>query len=323
MTKNIFVFFLLLFFTKYSYTQLKSDSNFIENPVALETSTGKLMGTLTTPLHFTKGPILLMIAGSGPTDRDGNSIVGVKANYLKQIAHEISNSNIASLRFDKRGIGASKLALTKEEELTFDNMVNDVKGWIQFINKDKRFDQIIIAGHSEGSLIGMLAAKKNVDKYISISGPGKPANEILKEQLENQTTAIKETAFPIIDSLSQGFLVKKVHLMLFSLFRPSVQPYLISWFKYDPSKEIASLSTPTLILQGDNDLQVSVNDAELLFEAKKNSKKIIIPNMNHVLKIVGNTKDENIKSYNNPNLPISSELIQAIVNFVNTRNSTH
>ena len=200
-------------------------------------------------------------------------------------------------------------------------MVDDVKDWIQYLKKDKRFDQIIIAGHSEGSLIGMIAAKENIDKYISISGPGKPANEIIKEQLENQTTAIKETAFPIIDSLSHGFLVKKVHLMLFSLFRPSVQPYLISWFKYDPAKEIASLNIPTLIVQGDNDLQVSVNDAELLFQAKKNSKKIIIPNMNHVLKIVGNIKEENIKSYNNPNLPVSSELIQGIVNFVNNQNS--
>lgn len=292
-----------------------NDSAYNQNPVVLETPTGKIFGTITLPQTFKKGKIVLIISGSGPTDRDGNNPM-MKNNSLKQFAFALSDSGIASLRFDKRGIAESAKAMSKESDIRFDDYVNDVKSWILFLKKDERFKEIIIAGHSEGSLIGMIASLKNVDKYISISGPGNPADVILKTQLNNQPEGIKNAAFPMLDSLSKGMLVHNNNLLLASLFRPSVQPYMISWFKYNPQTEIKKLKIPVLVIQGDKDIQVSVDDAKLLSLAKKSSQLEIIQNMNHVLKIIGDAKDENIKSYSNPSLPISSEFISKVISFI-------
>lgn len=239
-----------------------------------------------------------------------------KNNSLLQLAHCLAENNIASLRFDKRGIGKSSKALSSENEIRFDNYVNDVKDWIQLLKRDPRFSKIIIAGHSEGSLIGMIAAKDNADQFISISGAGFPANEILKTQLSSLPENIKNESFALLDSLANGQLINNPPASLSALFRKSVQPYLISWFKYNPQVEMSKLRIPTLILQGDNDLQVTINDAEALKKSKPNSLFFIIHHMNHVLKNVQDSKAENIKSYSDPDLQISAELIHQIVSFV-------
>lgn len=292
-----------------------NDSAYNQNPVVLETPTGSIFGTITLPQNYKKGKIVLIISGSGPTDRDGNNTM-MKNNSLKQFAFALADSGIASLRFDKRGIAESAKAMTKESDIRFDDYVNDVKSWIFYLKKDKRFTEIIVAGHSEGSLIGMISSTKNVNKYISISGPGNPADVIIKTQLGNQSIELKKIAEPMLDSLSKGFKVHNNNLMLVSLFRPSVQPYLMSWFKYNPQTEIKKLKIPVLVIQGDKDIQVSVDDAKLLFLAKGSCQLAIIKNMNHVLKTIGDEKDENIKSYNNPSLPISSEFITKVVSFI-------
>jgi pimeloyl-ACP methyl ester carboxylesterase len=315
MQKLIGVFFLLLV----SYTNLlahnNNDSAYNQNPAILETSTGKIYGTITLPNYLKKGKIVLIISGSGPTDRDGNNSM-MKNNSLKQFAFALADSGIASLRFDKRGIAASAKAMSKESDIRFDDLVNDVKSWILYLKKDKRFTEIIVAGHSEGSLLGMIASTKNVNKYISISGPGNPADVIIKTQLGNQSIELKKIAEPMLDSLSKGFQVHNNNLMLASFFRPSVQPYLISWFKYNPQNEIKKIKIPVLIIQGDKDIQLSIEDAKLLFLAKGSCQLAIIKNMNHVLKIIGDDKDENIKSYSNPSLPISSDFITKVVSFI-------
>ncbi len=313
--KNV-ILFAVLFFSRNCFSQNIQDSNFIQSPITLETSNGEIYGTLTTPLNFTHGPVVLIIAGSGPTDRNGNNPM-MKNNSLQQLAFGLANAGISSVRFDKRGIAASADAMKSESDLRFDDYIHDIKDWISLLKKDHRFSQVIVCGHSEGSLLGMIAANENADKYISIAGPGKPANETLREQLENQPEQVKNIAFPILDSLSAGITVSNPNPMLAALFRPSVQPYLISWFKYNPQTEIAKLKIPALILQGDQDLQVAVNDAQLLSNANKAALMHIIQGMNHILKIVPeNNKNENIKTYSNPSKPISTELLKDIISFV-------
>jgi alpha-beta hydrolase superfamily lysophospholipase len=279
----------------------------------LSTKTGDIFGTVCLPMSFYKGPVVLIIAGSGPTDRNGNSTF-TKNNNLKFIAQKLADSGIASLRFDKRGIGESASAMKSEKDLIFEHYISDVKQWIAYLKKDKHFTKIIIAGHSEGSLIGMAAAAE-ADKYISISGAGEPIASTLKKQLEKQPDTIRKISNIIIDSLSEGHEVKNVPLLLFSLFRPSVQPYLISWFKYNPIAEIAKLKIPVLILQGDKDLQVDEENAYRLHEASKGSKLLILQNMNHVLKSVSDEKD-NAKSYKDADRPLHPVLIPEMVSFI-------
>ena len=169
--------------------------------------------------------------------------------------------------------------------------------------------------HLAGSLIGMLACTPEVKKFVSLAGAGQPADKILTEQLSTQPPLIKDASLTIIDSLKNGFFVKNVSPFLMTLFRPSVQPYLVSWFKYDPADVISKLKIPALIIQGNNDLQVKVDDAEMLHKAYATSKLTILDSVNHVLRKVGD-KNDNMKSYYNPNLPIDEKIVQTISSFI-------
>jgi len=292
-----------------------------EKEMVLKTKECKIYGTLKVPKTQEKVPVVLLIAGSGPTDRDCNS-PSLKCNTYKMLTDSLNNYGIATLSYDKRGI-AKSASKQKEEELRFEDYVEDAKSWIDLLFKNKQFSEIIVVGHSEGSLIGMIAAQNNpkVSKYVSLAGTGLPADEILKEQLterlKGQPENLKEQAFEYIDELKQGKLLEKVSVIWYSLFRPSVQPYLISWFKYNPQEEIKKLEIPILILQGDLDIQVSEKDADLLYLANPSAKKVMIENMNHVLKNSNSTdlKAQTKDSYNNPASPINRELVAQIVGF--------
>ena len=116
-----------------------------ESPVTLSTATGDIKGRLLLPANATTCPVVLLIAGSGPTDMDGNNPM-MKNNSLKFLAEGLAQKGIASLRFDKRGIAGSAAAGKEESKLRFEDYVNDVTGWIDFLAKDKRFTGITVAG---------------------------------------------------------------------------------------------------------------------------------------------------------------------------------
>jgi len=293
-----------------------SDSLKNEIPITLTTKTGVIYGTLLLPVLKKPAPVVLMIAGSGPTDRNGNNMM-MTNNSSKLLAEGLYNNTIATVRYDKRGIGESKAAGKKEEDLRFDDYVSDAVEWIKLLKADKRFSKVIVFGHSEGSLIGMVAANTGkADGYISAAGAGQPADVILKIQMKSQPAGVYEMVAPILDSLKQGKLVKNVDPMLNFLARPSVQPYMISWLKYDPQVEISKLSIPVLILQGTTDIQVSPEDARALSSANKKAKLVLIEGMNHVFKEATADRQQNITTYTNPTLPVVPALIKNVVDFV-------
>jgi len=275
-----------------------------------------LFTVLTQPSVKNACPLALIIAGSGPTDLNGNQ-TNMKNNSLKYLSDELVKNNIATFRFDKRGIGKSSYPNFSEANLTFDRYVKDAAFLIDFCKK-KGFSDIYVIGHSEGSLIGMLAAQiVPVKGFISVSGSGSPADEILKGQLKPQLPpAFYLNVEAIIDSLKNDMKVKNAPPQLYILFRPSVQPYLISWFNYAPAEQIAKLTCPIIILQGDKDIQVEPDEAKKLAAASGNSELVIIQNMNHLLKTIVGEMQENIESYTNPDLPVNPELVKNITNFI-------
>jgi len=312
--KHILLFAALLSLTIVNAQSTKQHT-FKETNVTLKINIDQLYGTLTVPDEVKKCPVALIIAGSGPTDRNGNNPM-MKNSSLKMLAEALAKNGIASLRYDKRGIGESKASAVTETSLVFENYTEDAKSWINFLKLDKRFTQLTVIGHSEGSLIGMIAGAK-ANKFISIAGAGESADKLLKSQISSKSNkVIEDMTFPIIDSLKSGNKVKKVDPMLNSLFRPSIQPYLISWFKYDPQTEIKKLTVPILIIQGNNDLQVPVQDAENLSKANKNAELDIIDKMNHIMKIIDGDKQANMESYNNETLPISETMTTKIMSFI-------
>ncbi len=287
-----------------------------EEEITLKTKTGDIKGSLLVPSNSEKASVVLIISGSGPTDRNGNN-PNMTNNSLMMLANELKKNGIASLRFDKRGIGESTSSGMQESDLRFENYVNDVKGWVDLLKESNKFSKIIVLGHSEGSLIGMIASQKaEVEKFISVAGAGNSAGDIIREQLKAQPAVVLNQSLPIIEKLENGEREENVPQMLYALFRPSVQPYMISWFKYDPQIEIAKLNKPVLIVQGTTDIQVSVLDADKLASANNKAQKQIIEGMNHILKEAEMDRLKNIQTYSMPDLPLKKSLIEIIVKFI-------
>src|SRR5262245_40558982 len=305
-----------------SVSSLPRQASVGSEPIILETPTGKLFGALELPKSSAPLPVALIIAGSGPTDRNGNTrgIPGA-VNNLKYLAEGLAAQGIASVRYDKRGVAESIKAATSQSELRFETYIDDAVLWGKQLRADKRFSSVIIIGHSEGSLIGMVAAQKiEVDAFISIAGAGRPLPQVLLEQLRRNLPAdLQSQAEMIVKSLTEGKIVEDVPPALGgALFRPSIQPYLISQFRYDPAKEIAKLSIPVLIAQGTADIQVPAQDAMLLAQAKPSAGLLMIEGMNHVLKDAPAGQDKQMKSYTDPSLPVAPKLIDGISSFIKT-----
>ena len=190
---------------------------------------------------------------------------------------------------------------------------------IKILKADKRFRKVIVAGHSEGSLIGMLASKREkADAFISLSGPGMPADVLLKTQIKAGASAVDYTrAVLIIDSIKAGHFTKqKMDVAFKSLFNPTLQPYLYSWMKYDPRQAIGQLTIPVLIVQGTNDIQVSADDARALKKAAPNAQLKFILGMSHILKPGPADKLQNAATYNQPDLPLHPDLVPTLTAFI-------
>lgn len=275
--------------------------------VQVSTTTGRLYGTIDIPATGGPYPVVLIISGSGPTDRDGNSELTKKANNsLKMTGEWLAANGVAALRYDKRGVGESKSAAGQMEKTVFEDMITDAERWIELLRGDNRFSSIGILGHSEGSLVGMcVASRKNVDFFVSVAGAGRPATDVIREQLSAQPGVMKKKAFPILDELAAGRRVEKVPKLLKNLFKPELQPYLISWNAYDPAAVLAELNVPVLIIQGERDIQTSMKDAEILSAANPHAELAIIQGMNHVLKKAPKGRLRNLLTYMKPKLPLS------------------
>ena len=300
--------FILLFFI--SLEAFSQEKNYDSLQVSIDP---EVQGTLLSPKGENQPPLAILIAGSGPTDRDGNQ-AQLKNNSLKYLAEGLAQKGIATFRYDKRVIAQINKATVQEEKMTFEDEVNDALLVVNHF-KDK-YKKIILIGHSEGALVGLLVAQKVVvSKFVSISGAGNSSATLIEEQIGKNAPQLKEESQKIISQLRKGELVDNISPYLAPVFRKSVQPYLISWFKYEPTKEIAKLQIPILIVQGTNDLQVEDKEAQLLKEAQPKAQLLLIEGMNHVLKKV-KTLEENQQSYLNPDLPISGELVEGIASFI-------
>ena len=293
-----------------------------EKELIIEFDNGNLYGSL-LQASDTKDVCVIIHPGSGPTDRDGNNpYTGGKNNSLRMLADGLALKGISTLRIDKRLIGKSTFTDQTEANLLFTDYVNDLILWVNKI-RDEGFKKVVLLGHSEGSLISMIAANQsNADAFISIAGVGRRSDLLIKEQISKQAPYLLEQSASILDSLAKGMKVQVESPSLSAMFRPSIQPYLISWFKFDPAMEIVKLKCPKLIIQGSLDLQVTEQDSELLKSAlenaeSKNYRYIVLKSMNHVLKEVSSENlAENQISYRDPSFQLAPGLVSGITTFV-------
>jgi pimeloyl-ACP methyl ester carboxylesterase len=290
----------------------------IAEDIALVTPTGTIHGTLLLPDAAAPMPVVLIIAGSGPTNRDGNSALLPQGNdSLKLLAEALASAGFASVRFDKRGIAASAGAATSEAELRFEHYVDDAAAWIAQLSADSRFSATAIAGHSEGALIGLIAAVRAQTPFVSIAGSADDAATLIRRQLAGRLPPeLAAKGESVLSGLEAGRTSEDVPAELLSLYRPSVQPYLISWIRYKPREEFAKLQAPCLIVQGTTDIQIAVADSEGLAAANPSCELKIIDGMNHVLKTVPADMPRQQSSYSDPALPLTPAFAEVITEFL-------
>lgn len=286
--------------------------------VALSTELGPLAATLEVPSEGRMRAMVLIIAGSGPTDRNGNSLaLPGSNNSLRYLAEALLAERVGSLRFDKRLVGGSATDRLSEADLRFDTYVEDVGRWVEYLRD--RFDEpIYVLGHSEGSLLGIVAAQSHeLAGVISVAGPGRRASEVILEQLRPQLPQpLLTEAERVVAELVAGRTVANPPPALAALFRESVQPYLISWLAYDPAEQIARLQIPVLLVYGSTDIQVAAEEGEILRRASPRATFAVVQGMNHVLKQVEDDRPAQIASYSDPALPVSAGLVREIVAFL-------
>ncbi|QXH52929.1 alpha/beta hydrolase [Pseudomonas fakonensis] len=290
----------------------------LQRPIDLDTGQGVLHGSLLLPQQATPPPVVLIISGSGPTDRDGNNPASGRIDNLKRLALLLAGEHIASVRFDKRGVAASQPATPDERDLSVERYVADVVAWGQKLRHDPRFGPLILVGHSEGALIASLAAEQaGASAVITLAGSGRPIGDVLREQLAQRLPPAQLAGgVALIERLQAGQTSLDVPPLLRQVFRPSVQPYLITLLRQDPAAAFARLKVPALIVQGRNDVQVEVADAEQLKAAKPDAQLALIDGMNHVLRISPKGMSEQRDSYSNPQLPLAQALGERIVQFI-------
>lgn len=289
-----------------------------ETEVTLETAPAPLHGTLLQP----EGPTLataILIPGSGPTDRNGNSPYGITNSTLKQFAEGLAAKGIATVRIDKRGIAASAPAMVAEVDLRFDTMIDDAKAWAAQTVRRQNIPCVWMIGHSEGALVAQAAAKDNAEVcgVVMLAGVGRRASEGLREQLGPQLPEpIKTQAFEALSELEQGRMAPDAPAALAALLRPSIQPYLVSWFKYDPAELAAGYPRPLFIGQGTTDLQVTVTDAQALATAQPNATLKIWEGVNHLLLEAPAERSANLAAYMNPDAKIAPQITEDVAAFI-------
>ena len=287
-------------------------------PAISEITAGELHGTLVDKRH--RDPVVLIVPGSGPTDRDGNNPMGMKTDAYKLLAEALIRKDIASVRIDKRGMFGS--ASAGDPNITSPQAyVDDIHAWIDAIKAERGSKCVFLLGHSEGALMVSLAAegRKDVCGLILVAGMGRPFGDILREQLtKNPANApILDEALRAIAELEQGRAVDTtgMHPALASLFAPKVQPYIMSLMAIDPVEALRRAKTPALIVQGTRDIQVSVDDAKLLNKAPKTSLRLV-NDMNHVLKEAPADLAGNMATYTDPSLPLATDFVGQIEEFI-------
>lgn len=288
-----------------------------QEEVTITSNDIKLYGTL---LHPKKAKsMVILISGSGNTDRNGNSILGqikLENNSLKMVAEKLYENEIASLRYDKRGTGKSINSKFNENDIDFDNYVTDLTAWINFLTP--KYDKIILAGHSQGALVAILAAQQvSIDKIICLAGQSISGYLTIKNQLSEQPKFVSDQAIPILDEIYKGNTVDSIPQYLMVLFRPRLQNFLKSYLPYNPKEEIQKLNIPALIIQGTTDIQIAVDDTEHLAKSYKKAQFVLIEGMNHILKKSVADRNKNFETYKDPDEPIHSKLMNPILDFIN------
>jgi pimeloyl-ACP methyl ester carboxylesterase len=290
----------------------------VSTEIALPAQPAPLHGTLLTP-ETPASAVAVILPGSGPTDRDGNQVPAIRASTYRLLAEGLADQGVATVRIDKRGIGKSAAAGFDESKLRFDDYAADARAWAAEAARLTGRPCAWLIGHSEGALVALQAVRGDDDKIcglVLLSGAGRPAGVVLREQLTALPEPMKTHAFAALTELEAGRTVADAPPALAALFRPSVQPYLISWLPLDPAALLAAYDGPVFIGQGTTDLQIGVVDAQALAAADPEATLKLWDGVNHVLKVAPSDRAANLAAYADPDQPLAAGVVSDVAGFI-------
>jgi alpha-beta hydrolase superfamily lysophospholipase len=264
----------------------------------------------------------VIIAGSGPTDRNGNSHLGLKTDAYKLLAEALLDRSIATVRFDKRGIGGSAKSARPEAEVVFGHYVDDVAAVARWLKTRAAGKAIFLIGHSEGGTLALLAAKQvPTAGVVLLTAPGRTLGTILREQYSRPGTLrdLAPEAMNIVAALERGEAVAEVDPRLAAAFRPSVQPYLRSSIALDPAALARGIRVPLLIVGGGRDFQVGKSDFDALSAARPDAAAYWDPDMAHTLKMSRADPQSVQRAYTDPSQPLAPSLSDRVAEFILAR----
>lgn len=294
------------------------DPSLEESPIVLKTITGTISGSLVMPKNPSgKIPVVLIIPDEGPTDRDGNNEkMGISGNTYKILANDLGKNNIATLRYDKRLVGAS-VTKGKESELRIEDYNDDAFALINMLTADQRFSKVIVFGHGQGALVANQAIlDTDVKGLITAEWPADRADKVLTERLKGRAQYMQDEFKTFLDSLKKGKTTDNIDAALYFIAKPSMQNFIMSWCRYEPLRTIKKVKVPMLIIQGTTDKLVTVDNGQRLKKAKSEAQYLEVKNMNHILKEAPADEEQNVATYDKPDLPLKPEIVPAIVEFV-------
>ncbi|HWB44122.1 MAG TPA: alpha/beta fold hydrolase [Hyphomicrobiaceae bacterium] len=280
---------------------------------------GGLSATYTRPQGAPRAPHAVIIAGSGPTDRDGNNQAGLRTDTYKLLAHALAERGIATVRYDKRGVGGSAALLRSERDLTVDLFAADAVKVATWTRERAHGAPLVLIGHSEGGVVALLAAKRAGAKaLVLLATPGRPYGVILREQFSRPGVprAMNLAAVQVIGSLEQGKEVPNIDPALALVFRPTAQPFLISIMKIDPAERLRALHLPTMVVGGGLDVQIGKTDFDALTGIGASDDAYWDPTMGHTLKEMSPNAQSLRRAYTDPTLPLSVGLAERIGKFI-------
>lgn len=302
----------------------------VETEIEAPGPNGPLKGLMLSP-GIADAPVVLIIPGSGPVNRDGNSLHGLHTDTYKLLAQGLAARGIASVRIDKRGLYSSHAAIPNANDVTIADYAADVHSWAKAIGDKTGAKCLWVLGHSEGGLVAMVAAKDNPPDLcglLLVAAAGRKLGDVIKEQMRSNPAnpPILDEASRDIDLLAAGkhveIDIQYTRPEITALFPPRVQGFLIDAMSYDPPRVLASYKRPVLILQGERDIQVGADDARALKTADPGAKLVLLPDVNHVLKAVASDdRTENLKTYIDAKLPLAPGVVDAIADFIGSAKS--
>ncbi len=279
-----------------------------------------LAGTLTLPAANGKFPVVVLISGSGPQDRN-EELLGHKPFLV--LADHLTKNGFAVLRYDDRGVGKSK---GNFKTATSADFAKDVSAAVHYLKTRKEIDpkKIGLVGHSEGGLIAPMVAavSKDIAFIVLLAGPGVPGKDVISlqgaliaramgaaeadikasgditKELMNIVTSGKDSSIVNKDfqaALDRNYqnlpdsVKKGLPMAAFkSQYAPLNDPWMKYFLAYDPATSLQKIKIPVLALNGSLDLQVSPSQnlpaIKAALDKAKNKKYLIreMPGLNHL-----------------------------------------